>query len=91
VARLLLFGSNLTVLKDISNGFGIIVRERRTLKKLSQESLAEKAGLHPTYIGLVERGQRSPTLRAAQALALALGVSLAVLVAEAENIQGKKG
>lgn len=54
---------------------------------LSQEALAEKAGLHPTYIGMLERSVRSPSLNVTKALAEALGLPLAKLIAEAETLQ----
>lgn len=69
---------------DICHAFGAAVRNRRTFKKMSQEALAEKAGLHSTYVGLIERGKRTPTLRAAQALAKALGMPLSKLIVSAE-------
>ena len=39
--------------------FGKRVRELRLAKELTQEALAERAGLHPTYIGGIERGERN--------------------------------
>jgi transcriptional regulator with XRE-family HTH domain len=56
---------------------------------MSQEALAEKANLHPTYIGLLERSLRNPTLNVAKALAEALGEPLSKLISEAESIQRK--
>ena len=52
--------------------------------------MAEKADVHPIYIGYIERSERNPTLKVAKAVADGLGVSLTELVAEAERIQ-KKG
>jgi transcriptional regulator with XRE-family HTH domain len=49
---------------------------------LSQEALAEAAKLHPTYISMVERGVRNPTLDAAAKIAAALKVPLPELIAE---------
>ena len=40
------------------------IRAERTAKKMTQEELAERAGLHPTYIGQVERGEKSLTVAA---------------------------
>jgi transcriptional regulator with XRE-family HTH domain len=56
--------------------FGKKVRELRTNQKLSQVALAEKCGLHANYIGMVERGERNPSLINVDKLAKALKVSL---------------
>lgn len=55
---------------------------------LSQEELAERADLHPTYISMVERGVRNPTLDAAARIAKALKVGLPKLVEEAQQQRG---
>lgn len=60
--------------------FGAAVRRRRAALGLSQEALAERAGLHRTYIGGIERGERNVTLRVAAKLARALTTSFADLV-----------
>lgn len=52
------------------------IREMRTHKNWSQEELAEKAGLHRTYIGAVERGERNITLRTLDRIADALGCEM---------------
>jgi ribosome-binding protein aMBF1 (putative translation factor) len=57
-------------------GFGAGVRQERLRLGLSQEELAGRAGLHRTYIGSVERGERNVAIGNAYALADALGVSL---------------
>jgi len=61
---------------DIAVVFGQRVRELRKQKGVSQESLAASSGLHRTYIGAVERGERNITLKNAQKIASALGVNL---------------
>lgn len=75
---------------DISTAFAAVVRKHRTAKGMSQELLAERADVHPIYIGYIERCERNPTLKVAKAIADALGVSLTELIGEAERIQ-KKG
>ena len=71
----------------LSRAFGSSLRQLREAKGVSQEWLAEKSGLHPTYVGLVERGRRNPTLKASQAMALALSTPLSNLVDQAEKQQ----
>jgi transcriptional regulator with XRE-family HTH domain len=56
-----------------------IVRLRR-LKGLSQEELADVCGLHRTYVGSVERGERNATLSTLEVFADALGVSVTDLL-----------
>jgi transcriptional regulator with XRE-family HTH domain len=51
---------------------------------LSQEALADKAGLHRTYISLLERGQRMPSIEVVRQLATALGTTMASLMGELE-------
>jgi transcriptional regulator with XRE-family HTH domain len=62
-----------------------LLADARKQEGLSMEELAERAGLHRTYIGLLERNERQPTLAVAASLAEALGLSLTELVAEAED------
>ena len=59
--------------------FGLQVRDLRLAQELSQEDLAELSGLHRTYIGGVERGERNVGLRNILKLASALGVPVAHL------------
>lgn len=61
--------------------FGDRVRSRRHALGLSQEALADQAGLHRTYIGSVERGERNVSLGNAYALADVLGLPLPDLLA----------
>lgn len=70
---------------NISKLFGSAVRTRRTAAGISQEKLAERSGLHPTYISMVERGVRKPTLDVAFRIAKALRVSLPALINEAQK------
>ena len=54
--------------------FGDRVRELRIAKGLTQEGLAEQAGMHRTYVGCVERGDRNLSLFKILELADGLGV-----------------
>jgi transcriptional regulator with XRE-family HTH domain len=56
------------------NAFGERVRALRMAKGLSQEQLAERAGLHRTYVSSLERGQRNVGLDNIHAIARALEV-----------------
>lgn len=71
---------------DLSKHYGAAVRQHRTLVRLSQEELAERAGLDRTYISGIERGRRNPSLRNLQNIAEALGVDLDVMFATARQI-----
>lgn len=60
--------------------FGARVRARRTQLGWTQEQLAEGVGLHFTYVGSVERGERNISLKNIIRLASALGVDPGSLV-----------
>ncbi len=61
--------------------FGGILRELRKERCPSQEALAEAASLHRTYVSLLERGQREPSLSTLLILSDALDVSVEQLLA----------
>ncbi|MBI2924366.1 MAG: helix-turn-helix transcriptional regulator [Verrucomicrobia bacterium] len=56
------------------------LRRLRLEREWSQEDCAEKCGLHRTYIGAVERGERNITLATLDTLAAAFGISPAELI-----------
>ena len=60
--------------------FGKRLRELRLEREVSQEKLAELAGLHRNYVGVLERGEQSATLDAICKLAAALKVRPAALL-----------
>jgi transcriptional regulator with XRE-family HTH domain len=67
-------------LSDVLVRFGQRLREVRRQKGISQEKLADLAGLHRTYVSLVERGQCNVSLLNIEKLANALDVPLADLM-----------
>jgi transcriptional regulator with XRE-family HTH domain len=62
-----------------------LLLELRAKRGMSHQELADRAGLHRSYIGLLEKGQRKPTLEVAVKLALALGVKLSTIIKKAEQ------
>lgn len=64
---------------DILIKFGKRVREERTKNNLSQEELASKAGVHRTYIGMIERAEKNITLENIEKIAKALNLKLSDL------------
>jgi transcriptional regulator with XRE-family HTH domain len=71
----------------LSEGFASVVQRRRKAKGLSRAALAARAGLHQTYVGLLERAERSPNLDTAEAIAKSLGVRLSRLIQQSERAQ----
>ena len=69
----------------LSHQFGRVVRRRRERVGLSQEALADEAGLHRTYISLLERGLRMPSILVVQKLAKAMGTTMTSLIRELER------
>ena len=62
--------------KEILKKFGEKVREERLKQGLSQEELASRAGVHRTYIGMIERAEKNITLENIEKICLALGISI---------------
>ena len=70
--------------------FAKCLREYRARAKISQEALAESAGLHRTYISQLERGLKSPTLDVIIDLAIAMRVTPHDFVSSILSEIGKK-
>ncbi|MCY4147674.1 MAG: helix-turn-helix transcriptional regulator [Chloroflexi bacterium] len=71
--------------RHIGKSFGSVVRERRLQLGLSQERLAFRCGSHRNYIGEIERGEKTPSLRIIFALAEALEINPSDLVRKVEE------
>jgi DNA-binding XRE family transcriptional regulator len=87
VCRLIVFMEISLSMNKIVYTFGRNLRGFRQAAGLSQEELAHLAGLHRTYVGAVERGERNISIRNVEKLANALKVEPAAFFAEA---RGKK-
>lgn len=66
--------------EKILEKFGARVREKRLLLGLSQEDLADKADVHRTYIGMIERAEKNITLKNIEKIAFALQMSVSELM-----------
>lgn len=68
---------------------GRAVRAIRTKRGLTQEALAARADLHPTYISDVERGARNPSWDVVARLAEGMGVPVAEIAAEYDRLTSR--
>ena len=66
----------------ITNTLSNNIKKLRGDLNLSQEELADKCGLHRTYVGAVERGERNVTLSSLETIASALNVDVPTLLTD---------
>jgi len=71
-------------------GLGVALREFRVDQGLSQEELAHRASLHPTWISHLESGRENPSWATVRRLATALDITLADLAARAEVLEAQR-
>jgi len=69
----------------VLNVLGLNVRKWREEKELTQEALAERADLDPTYISGIERGKRNPSVLSVLRIARALGVTTSILMEKVDD------
>ena len=72
--------------RTIEESLGEILRQLRKERGLSQEELASESGYHRTYISLLERGQKNPSLRTIFELAKALEVAPSEIVKRVQTL-----
>ena len=72
-------------MEDLMERMGRRIRAARSAAQLTQESLAERADLHPSYVGQLERGHREPSLKAVKKVADALGLEFHTLFAPLDS------
>lgn len=65
---------------DVGRRVGANIRRLRKAQGISQEELADRAGVHRTFVSQIERAVKSPTLESLDRIARGLGVPLAELV-----------
>jgi transcriptional regulator with XRE-family HTH domain len=70
---------------DINEALGQVLVKYRNLLKISQEELADRAGIHRTYVSQIERGLKSPTLSVLFQISRSLNTTASVLIAEVEQ------
>ena len=71
---------------ELSKAFVIVLKRYQKQRKLTNYALAQLAGIHQTYIGLLESGERNPMMDTANKIAKALNVPLSKMLAEAEKL-----
>ena len=76
---------------ELRHALAARLRELRLEREITQERLAFLAGLHPTYISMLENGRKSPTVDALERIAQALGVRVSSIFAGAEQSCGRSG
>jgi transcriptional regulator with XRE-family HTH domain len=65
-----------TMKKELLVRFGERIKTLRKEKSWSQEKLAEETGFHRTYIGMIERGERNPSLTNINVFAETFGIDI---------------
>ncbi|PYF08237.1 helix-turn-helix domain-containing protein [Ureibacillus chungkukjangi] len=71
---------------NVTDAFGVVLKKYRKLANLSQEQLALQCNLDRTYIGMLERGQRQPTITTLFTIADTLSIEPNKLVKEIEAL-----
>jgi len=70
---------------NLQRKFGLVLKELRLEKELSQESLANQADIDRTYISDIEKGERNISLKIIERLSETLQISLSELFKKIEN------
>ena len=73
-----------TTQEQAQKELGAVIRKKRQAKNLSQEGFADLCGVHRTYMGSIERGERNISLLNIRRIATALDTQPSTLLSEAE-------
>ena len=71
--------------KDLKTAIGGVLRAKREKLAISQEEVAERAGVDRTYISILERGLKSPTVETLERICDALGTLSERVIEEARR------
>lgn len=71
---------------NIEQAFGIVIKKYRLERSISQEKLAFESELDRTYISLLERGRRKPTINTLFAISRVLNINPYQIVRDIENL-----
>lgn len=71
---------------NIEQAFGIVIKKYRLERSMSQEELAFEAGLDRTYISLLERGKRKPTINTLFSVSKVFEIEPHVIVIAIEHL-----
>lgn len=76
--------------KDLPKAFGLALKNLRTHAGISQDALAKDCKLDRTFISLLERGERQPTITTIYKVAEALEVTVQQLIAQVDSQMSRK-
>jgi transcriptional regulator with XRE-family HTH domain len=77
-------------MKTYTDELGSALRSLRRQAGISQEEMASRSGLHRTYVGSVERGERNITVASLQKLAIGLDTAGSDILREAEELRSER-
>lgn len=77
--------------ETLKKSLGSTIKSQRHKYDYSQEKFAEVAGIHRTYVGDIERGERNVSLYGLVRIANALDMPLSQLISEAEELAARRG
>lgn len=77
-------------MSDLTKLMGERIRSFRKEKNLSQEELAYRASIHPTYVGQLERGEKNATLDSMEKITTALEITLEELFKGVQPVTGEQ-
>ncbi|MBK9517991.1 MAG: helix-turn-helix transcriptional regulator [Anaeromyxobacter sp.] len=83
-------GVEIRLAVTLRTAFGLAVRKLREARKISQEHLAELAGVHRTYMGAVERGEKNISIDNIERISAALGVRASSVLTRAEDLRSPR-